>query len=457
MTIKELLAARQAELDAAKTILGNAAAENRDLTEDEEREATEHRDKAAAIKAQIEEAREAERRKAELQQSIEAEEAWSNESQKQLSKPANPTPTQSKPNVTGGEGSKEFSSFGEYCHLVRESANDPLTNGNLRKKLAAASGLNTVIDSEGGFLIPPQYATEILRKAYTTGQILSRVRRVPLQGNTYKMPYVNETSRADGSRWGGVSSAWVEEGGTVTASKPSFGQLSLTLKKLMAIGYITEEQAQDYGATGSLLLEAFSDEIMFRLENAIIRGTGAGQPKGVLNSTCLVTVSKETNQTADTLWGPNIVKMHARHWKVNPASTVWLIHKSLEPFMPSLVLEGRYGSASTAVDAVPLYFPASPILNTGGYGALYNIPVVPAEYCSAAGDLGDIMLCDFSQYILADKGGLNVAESMHVRFLNAENTYRVSYRADGAPWWAAALTPANGSDTLSPFVTLEAR
>jgi len=28
---------------------------------------------------------------------------------------------------------------------------------------------------------------------------------------------------------------------------------------------------------------------------------------------------------------------------------------------------------------------------------------------------------------------------------------------DGRAWWSAALTPVNGSNTLSPFVTLAAR
>jgi hypothetical protein len=62
-----------------------------------------------------------------------------------------------------------------------------------------------------------------------------------------------------------------------------------------------------------------------------------------------------------------------------------------------------------------------------------------------------------SQYIVIDKGGVQSASSMHVRFLNDEQTFRWVVRNDGQPTWNAALTPYKGSATLSPFVVVAAR
>ena len=50
--------------------------------------------------------------------------------------------------------------------------------------------------------------------AHDMGEILSRVNKIPISANAngIKIPGVDETSRATGSRWGGVSSNWVGEG-----------------------------------------------------------------------------------------------------------------------------------------------------------------------------------------------------------------------------------------------------
>ena len=90
------------------------------------------------------------------------------------------------------------------------------------------------------------------------------------------------------------------------------------------------------------------------------------------------------------------------------------------------------------------------------FSTLFGRPVIPVEQCATLGDVGDIVLADFSQYLLADKP-LETALSMHVRFLYDEQTFRIVYRVDGQPMWSSALTPAKGTATLSPFVTLAER
>jgi HK97 family phage major capsid protein len=105
---------------------------------------------------------------------------------------------------------------------------------------------------------------------------------------------------------------------------------------------------------------------------------------------------------------------------------------------------------------VPVYMPASGISGQT-YGTLFGRPVVPVEYCSTLGTVGDIILADFSQYVLADKGGVESASSAHVAFLTDEMVFRITYRVDGQPMWHSALTPFKGSNTLSPFITLATR
>ncbi len=82
---------------------------------------------------------------------------------------------------------------------------------------------------------------------------------------------------------------------------------------------------------------------------------------------------------------------------------------------------------------------------------------MPLEQCNNIGGVGDIILGDLSQYLLIDKGGINTASSIHVRFLYDESVFRFIYRVDGQPIWNKPVTPFKGSNSLSPFVTLAAR
>ena len=83
-------------------------------------------------------------------------------------------------------------------------------------------------------------------------------------------------------------------------------------------------------------------------------------------------------------------------------------------------------------------------------------PIFFIEDCSALGDKGDIICGNWSQYLEGFRGGMDFAESMHVRFEYNERAFRVVTRNDGAPWWRTALTPKKGN-TRSPFVTLAER
>ena len=128
-------------------------------------------------------------------------------------------------------------------------------------------------------------------------------------------------------------------------------------------------------------------------------------------------------------------------------NAVWLINQVEEAEL--------YGM--TLTDYVPVYMPAGG-LSGKPFGTLMGKPVIPIEQTSDdVGTTGDIMLADLSQYLMIEKGGLQTASSLHVRFLYDEQVFRFIYRADGQPMWEAPLTPYKGSNTLSPFVTLATR
>ena len=245
------------------------------------------------------------------------------------------------------------------------------------------------------------------------------------------------------------SSYWVGEGDAATASKPKFRLIELDLKKLMALWYVSDELMQDTSVLTGIANEAFAEEILFMIEDSILRGTGAGQPQGILNANALVTVAAEKGQATKTLLYQNILNMWARMWARSRFQAVWFINQDVEPQL--YALNQVIGTAG-----VPVYLPPGGI-SEKPYGTLFGRPVVPIEYAATLGTLGDIMLLDLSQYVMADKAAMQQMSSIHVQFLTDQMTFRLTYRVDGQSIWQAPLTPYQGTNTKSPFICLAAR
>jgi HK97 family phage major capsid protein len=135
-------------------------------------------------------------------------------------------------------------------------------------------------------------------------------------------------------------------------------------------------------------------------------------PLGILNAPCLVTLSAISGQGASTIISDNVIGMYARRYAPNTGNYVWLINQDIEPQLHTMTL-------SVGTGGVPVYMPANG-WNGGLYSTLFNRPVLPIEQCATLGTIGDIILFDPSQYIIAEKGSMQSASSIHVKFLEGE-------------------------------------
>ena len=341
----------------------------------------------------------------------------------------------------------KFSNLGDQLKAIARHYTHGVTDARLR----APAGMGETDPAGGGFPVQVDFAQSILQRTYDMGEIANRVFRLSISTNAngIKIPGIDETSRATGSRWGGVQSYWVGEGDAATATKPKFRLIELDLKKLMSIWYVTEELMADASALTGIANEAFSQEIMFMLEDAVYRGTGAGMPQGILNSNSLITVAAEKGQATQTILYQNLLNMWSRMWGRSRFNAVWFINQDVERQLYQV--NQVIGTAG-----VPVYLPPGGI-SEKPYATLFGRPVVPVEYAPTLGAVGDILLADMSQYVIADKNSMQQMSSVHVRFLTDELTFRITYRCDGQPVWNSALLPYQGTQTKSPFVCLAAR
>jgi HK97 family phage major capsid protein len=355
-----------------------------------------------------------------------------------------------------------FSGLGEFLQAIARAkmpAGERLGGkpcGVLDRRLlprAAASGMNEGVPAEGGFAVDTQWSDQLIQKAHETGKLPALCNKVPIGAgkNGLRCPTLDETSRATGSRLGGIRVYRKNEATAPTAAKLKWGRLEIDLEDMIGLAYASNDLLEDYSALGAIVGKAFADEFGFKMDDEIVNGNGSGQMLGIIACGALVQAAKETGQAADTVNAKNINKMWARLWNPARDKAVWLVNQELIPQMDELNLP--VGTGGNLV-----YMPAGG-LSGRGYDTLKGRPVLYIEQAAAPGDLGDIILADFSEYVLIDKGGVQAAQSMHVNFTTNEMAFRFVYRINGQPAWDVALTPykATSGVTVSPFVALAAR
>lgn len=318
------------------------------------------------------------------------------------------------------------------------------------KSTKAPTGLGELIPSAGGFLVGTDRAGSIMGRTYQVGELLRRVDMVGISAGSNAMTFYgeDETSRATGSRRGGIRFYWAAEAAEKLASKPKFREMELKLHKAIGLVYATDELLADASALEGWIMNNLPEELAFGVEDAIIRGTGAGQPLGILNSGSLVTVAAEVGQAATTIVAENISNMYARRW-LGGRDYIWLHNQDIEPELDNLAYPVGTGGAL-------VYMPPGGLADAA-YGRLKGRSAVPSEYPATLGTTGDLILADMSQYQMIDKGGIESASSIHVRFVYDETVFRFVYRVDGQPKWDAPLTPYQGTNTVSPFVVVATR
>lgn len=363
--------------------------------------------------------------------------------------------------VTRNEGEDEngkcivFRNLGEQLMAVKEAGISPHRRNEklelTQKIMRAATGLNETQAVDGGFLVQTDQAAGLIKRTYETAVLAPRCAKIGIGANSngLKINAIDESSRVNGSRWGGIQAYWEGEADAYTGSRPKLRQIQLVLKKLTGLCYATDEVLQDAAALEGLVSQGFAEEFAFKLDDAIFRGTGSGQPFGIMTSPALISVAKESGQAAATIVLANITKARSRLWARSRANSLWLANQDCEPQLNTL-------SLTVGNNSYPVLMPATGISGSP-YDTMYNRPVVPTEYNETLGTVGDIMLADLSQYLLIDKGTMQQAASVHVRFLYDEMTFKFTYRVDGQPVWDKALTPYKGTATQSPFVVVATR
>jgi len=362
---------------------------------------------------------------------------------------ARPSPVYDNPQAAGAGLNGVWPDFYTYLQDIWHSKPGRHLSADAQKRLDIYNTYSEKVPSEGGFLVPEEFRSQIMRLSEGSAIVRPRATIIPMGAPRLHIPCIDETSRVS-SIFGGVVVYRTEEGGEIPESSASFASIKLDVTKQTALSHVPNELIRDWGGFGAFMDATLPPAMAYYEDLDYISGSGAGAPLGALSAanTALIAVAAASGQPTGTIVWENIIAMYARMLPTSLGSAVWIASPDTFVQLATMALSvGTGGSAIWLTDGRN-----DPVLT------LLGRPVIMTEKAPAAlGTQGDLSFVDWTQYLVGDYQNMTVESSPHVKFTSDKTTFRAIARNDGRPWMMQPLTPHNNSATLSPYLQLQTR
>lgn len=305
-----------------------------------------------------------------------------------------------------------------------------------------ADTLSTLVGANGGLLIPTETRSGIVGlEVKVTEVVKPRAMVIPAGGpnpdGPVLVPCRGQTSTGAFSR---AAFAARQEGSA--SSKTDFKLADIELQPRIRSAYIDVSNTLIGNVPGinALVGTMMREAEIYENDALFINGTGVSQPLGILKAPSRKEV---TRNTAASIKYQDITKMMGTMVPYSMPYAIWVASFSL------------YEQLANMVDAANHL-----IMNQGDITkqipmTLLGRPIVWSEECSVLGTAGDLILADFSYYLIKEGSGPFLASSRDYQFTSQLTTILYEWAIDGKPWLNAPIVLKDGSTTVSPFVVLK--
>ncbi|TXH48832.1 MAG: phage major capsid protein, partial [Desulfurellales bacterium] len=335
-----------------------------------------------------------------------------------------------------------FASAADFGQAVRAACNPSGPSYDPRLQvLGAPTNFHRETSSADGYMVPPAMRDAIWALVFGDEGLLATTMPEPTASNSVQLLADESTP------WGatGIQANWAAEGSQFTSSRLATVARNVVLHKLHAFVLGSDELLSDAPRLANRLTTGAARAIAYKADESIVNGNGVGQPLGWSGSGAVVSVAKESGQAAATVVATNVAKMFARC--ILSPSSYWLVNQDVLPQLMTMTL----GDNSVWTP------PSTGFANAPG-GFLLGRPIRFSEHCATLGTVNDIQLVNPAGYYSAVReSGVQFAQSMHLYFDYGVEAFRWTFRLGGQPYLSAPVTPDNGSNTRSHFITLATR
>ena len=341
----------------------------------------------------------------------------------------------------------DFKNWGEFFNAVK-SANkgnvDPRMTFMRGEHRVAAKDLSGNIGSAGGWLAPTQFIPQILSLTAEASIVRGRATVIPMATRSIEMPALEQGGSTAGQTnyFGGIQTYYTAEWATITSTDIAWRLIELRAHDLNALIHVPDSLLADSAISLSAWIQGpmgIAGAMAHRADQAYFKGTGAGQPMGILNSGATIA---QTRAGGGAISIVDIINIFSK--SMPTPGRVWVAHVSTLPQL--LQLSGPSGNASylwlSGTDGQP--------------STLMGIPIIFTEKVNVLGAIGDIGLYDFGFYLIGERENLIFNQSDQPKWLQNGTSFKATMRHDAQTWLDLPFTLEDGSTQLSPFVVLAA-
>ncbi|WP_320202374.1 phage major capsid protein [Agrobacterium rosae] len=292
---------------------------------------------------------------------------------------------------------------GENDNSKKKAFSAYIRNGIERVSSAEVKALTVGTDANGGYLAPEEFGNELIKLLREYSPIRQYARVVNVSAPEIKYP----------RRVTGTAATWVSEIGDRTETSMTFEQITLTPFELATFTDVSNQLLADnaYGLEGELLAD-YAESFGITEGLAFVKGTGVGQPKGIMTATGIkevktgVAAAFPATNPADVIIG-----MYHELATTHAANGVWVMNRK------------TLGTIRQWKDGTGRYLVLDPI-SAGGASTLLGRPIVEIPDMD---DIGagkyPILFGDMSGYRIIDRASLETLRDPYTIKLKGQTRF----------------------------------
>jgi len=330
-----------------------------------------------------------------------------------------------------------FRAFGDFLQAARWNHAHPALQYRERVIDSEKRVMSMGVGAAGGFIVPEQFRETMLKIDPQAAIFRPRAQVIPAGSPpdaAITMPALDQSGVK--GVYSGVTVNWIAEAGLKPETEPSLLEVKLEPCEVAAHTIVTDKLLRNSAAAGALISSLLRKAIIAAEDVAFLRGTGVGQPAGVIGHGSTINIARAG---AGLIAYADIVNMFSSF--MFGGQPVWIASQSILPQLMALADVGNH-------------IIWQPNARDGAPGSLMGFPLILNARSPVLGAQGDLILVDLDYYLIKDGSGIAIDMSDGYYFKNNKTIIKAWWNVDGQPWMTTPLLLEDGATTVSPFVVL---
>lgn len=312
--------------------------------------------------------------------------------------------------------------------------NDPDAVERWKEAMGEGKAMTQGTGSTGGLLVPDQVSGELLEVREAQSVLRGLFSSIQVDSDTLRIAQVTQ----------GLTAGWVAELAEKPVSDLAFGEISVNVFTKAGMAVASNQLLKNANrSVDQLIYRDLAKRLVALEEAAFIKGTGTGQPRGILNTSGIQTETVSTATQTAVLNGivsaigkvytnyygaPDAIVMHPRTWAYLVTGV-----DSAGQYIVTQPGDDKRGVS----DAIP-GFSSSPYYRGTLFGLpVYTSPHIPTNLGTGTNE-STIIVGRFDEGLILDNQGITLDSSEHVYFTSNQTIFR----AEDAVGFTAARYPS---------------